>query len=147
MTISSLGLEICVSQPDRYRSRGERQIAGFLDQRQIPFEYEHPLALFHRDRIRLYYPDFYLPGQGLFIEYFGMLGNNEYENGLNEKLAAYQANQATVLSVYPFNLQRPDWGNYLENQIDLMLSRRLNEYRQYVTATPEERRVSLRAQS
>jgi hypothetical protein len=51
-----------------FKSKGEYQIARFLERNQIRYQYEHPLAVVDRGRVRIWYPDFQLPEYGLILE-------------------------------------------------------------------------------
>jgi len=46
--------------PRGYRSRGEEQIARFLERNGIAYQYEYPLAVIDQGKTRIYYPDFRL---------------------------------------------------------------------------------------
>ncbi len=83
---------------DRYKSKGEARIAGFLKERQIPFQYEYPLAIKDRDQVRIWYPDFRLPDYSLIIEYFGMNRNPTYNDQIAHKIRTYQ--EAGVAGIY-----------------------------------------------
>lgn len=60
------------------KSYGEMDIANFLFQNGIAYEYEREYELDTRtDRNAQYYPDFYLTDYGCYIEYFGINEKNE----------------------------------------------------------------------
>jgi len=44
-----------------FKSRGEVQIARFLDRNKLTYRYEHPLAVLDKGKTRIWYPDFLLP--------------------------------------------------------------------------------------
>jgi len=73
-----------------YRSKAEVQIARLLDRHGIAYRYEHPLAVLDRGKVRLWYPDFYLPEYGVIIEYFGLHGNAGYEEQTKRKIEVYE---------------------------------------------------------
>ena len=95
-----------------YRSQGEKRIAATLDQYGIPFVYEQRVRIQYNGRTQTLRPDFYLPGFNLYIEYYGRVGNQDYDLRTANKNAAYAANNINVLSVYPWDLIQ-DWPNYL----------------------------------
>jgi DNA helicase IV len=66
------------------KSFGEKAIADFLFEHDVPYHYERNLWWKERN----YRPDFTLPVQnskGLIIEYFGMTGDSEYDQQAEEK--------------------------------------------------------------
>ena len=69
-----------------YRSEGERLIADFLRSENIHCVHEYPMALLdEQEQVRLWYPDFWLPGLNVVIEYLGMKGKPEYEKAVRRK--------------------------------------------------------------
>ncbi|MDY6388273.1 MAG: UvrD-helicase domain-containing protein [Fibrobacter sp.] len=55
------------------KSYGEMDIANFLWQNQVAFEYERPYRFLTATEVyRQYQPDFYLPEYDIYIEYFGI---------------------------------------------------------------------------
>ena len=81
-----------------YKSQGEQKIADFLKGEGIAFQYEYPLAIEDRGQVRIWYPDFRLPEYGMIIEYFGMNGNNAYDEQMYHKIQAYR--QARIEGIY-----------------------------------------------
>ncbi len=73
------------------KSYGELDIANFLNQNSIAYEYEKPYEKDTRtEQYTQYKPDFYLPEYGIYIEYFGIDRNGqvpEYFEGSHEKTA------------------------------------------------------------
>ena len=51
-----------------FKSRGEVQIARFLDRNSILYNYEQPLAVVDQGKTRVWYPDFQLPEYSMIIE-------------------------------------------------------------------------------
>jgi len=76
----------------KYKSYGEKVIAEMLAKHDINFEYEHPTLIRQKykdddkERLSIWYPDFWLPKYSIIIEYFGMEGNKEYDRGKDRKL-------------------------------------------------------------
>jgi hypothetical protein len=97
-----------------YKSKGEEQIADFLKNRNIAFQYEYPLAIKDRDQVRIWYPDFRLPEYGMIIEYFGMNGNTAYNEQIAHKIFTYK--EAGVEGIYL--LESSLSGNWQEQIID-----------------------------
>lgn len=98
------------------KSEGERQIAALLDQCGIRYMYEAPVIVNQHGKSRIWYPDFHLPEFGLYIEYYGLIGNPDYDRGVIEKNTAYTASGISVISVYPNHLKR-DWPGYLVREV------------------------------
>ena len=73
-----------------FKSKGEREIAGFLERQQIAYQYEYPLAVVDRGKTKIWYPDFKLPEYGVIMEYFGMNGDSSYDQQMAHKMKAYQ---------------------------------------------------------
>lgn len=70
-----LGLQRESLAGDYVRSDGEKVIANFLFEHDIPYIYEKP---FYIGGVT-FRPDFYLTEQKIVIEYFGMLGDPDYD--------------------------------------------------------------------
>ena len=96
----------------KLRSEGERRIAATLDKYGIPFLYEQKVIVNDNGRVRTLRPDFYLPEFNLYIEYYGRVGNQDYDIRTAKKQTAYAANNINVVSIYPWDLIQ-DWPNYL----------------------------------
>jgi len=52
---------------NRYKSNGEKKIAGYLTKRGFTFSYERPVALLDDDKTKIWYPDFYLDDYHILI--------------------------------------------------------------------------------
>lgn len=74
------------------KSYGEMDIANFLWQNQVVFEYERPYRfLTATEDYRQYQPDFYLPEYDVYIEYFGINRKGKVSDafsGKNGKIAS-----------------------------------------------------------
>jgi hypothetical protein len=76
---------------ENYKSRGENLIAGFLKEAGIKFLYEYPIIIIDDDdKIRMWYPDFWLPQLNIVIEYFGMMNDEQYREQVKKKQTLYQ---------------------------------------------------------
>jgi len=87
----------------KYKSKGEEAIAEVLNKYNIDFVYEHPLLIKETkdndtEKLRIWYPDFWLPKYSIVIEYFGM-NNLEYNKGKKAKLEAYKKLDIDCISV------------------------------------------------
>ncbi len=102
-----------------YRSRGERKVAGLLDQYGIPFFYEHPLLILDRGRHRIWHPDFTLPTYGgLIVEYAGMPDRPDYMQGIRHKAKAFEFNGVPALFLYPWDVRGENWQEHAMARID-----------------------------
>ena len=124
-----------------YKSRGERQIAGFLGSRDIAFQYEYPLAIKDRGQVRIWYPDFRLPEYGTIIEYFGMNGNGPYNDQMAHKISTYE--EAGIDGIYLTESSfSGDWQRGILDRIEQTLEGKL---RRISTVNCENYATTLRA--
>lgn len=79
------------------QSDGERLIAEWLAAHRIAFRYDNRFRIIKGYAIR---PDFYLPEHDLYIEYWGMEDNLDYQIGMLEKKKLYQHAGKRLLSFY-----------------------------------------------
>lgn len=101
----SENLETKINTANQFKSAGERKIAEVLDKYGISFKYESPVIVIDNDsKQRIWYPDFYLPEFGLYIEFFGLAGVPSYDEMIREKLAVYRNHQIEVIPVYQKNI-------------------------------------------
>ena len=85
------------------RSLSELCIANWLYANRIPFEYER----------KVYFPisresahcDFYLPDHGVYIEFWGLSGDKNYEHYKRWKENNYTSNAIPLISLYPSDLK------------------------------------------
>ena len=85
------------------RSLSELCIANWLYANRIPFEYER----------KVYFPisresahcDFYLPDHGVYIEFWGLSGDKNYEHYKRCKENNYTSNAIPLISLYPSDLK------------------------------------------
>jgi hypothetical protein len=94
----------------------------------VPFTYEQPASVFDGERTRIWYPDFFLRGQGIFLEYRGREHDPVYDEGIARKEAVYAANGLTILTVTP-NVFRGNWPTRILDQIEEILADRLALFR------------------
>jgi len=110
-----------------YKSWGEEQIARLLDKNQIAYQYEYPLAVIDRGKIRLNYPDFHLKDFGIIIEYFGVNGNSNYDEQAQHKIEVYK--QAGIDGLYlTRDSLRGDWPKKILGGIEDILKGRLEKF-------------------
>ena len=116
MILGELEKKVKAEDSQAFRSEGERRIAATLDQYGIPFVYEQKVTVSDNGKVRTLRPDFYLPEFNLYIEYYGRVGNQDYDLRTARKKAAYAANNINVVSIYPWDLLE-DWPNYLFDRL------------------------------
>ena len=110
-----------------YKSWGEEQIARFLDRNEIEYQYEYPLAIVDHGKIRMWYPDFRLPEQGIIIEYFGVNGNSNYDEQARHKIQVYKKEGIDGLFLTRDSL-KGDWPTRIMSQIKSILNNRLDRF-------------------
>ena len=114
------------------KSEGERRIAYFLDANSIKYIYEPGVLVGSASKKpRIWYPDFYLPEFGAYIEYYGLVGNKNYVKGIKAKESMYSKIGMDVVPVYPW-MFRENWKGYIMKELKLTTSRR---YRNLMTKT------------
>ena len=70
------------------KSRGEKRIADYFFEHDLPYIYEHP---FNTDDGNVIRPDFYIPSpHRIIIEYCGLKGNLDYEDSLQYKRSFWE---------------------------------------------------------
>jgi len=117
-------IESKIKETFNYRSIGERKIADVLDKYHIDFKYEKPALIQDEHNLqRIWYPDFYLPEFGLYLEYYGLTGNHNYDNSILKKDSAYHKNGLDVIPVYPVNVNN-GLSEYIIHNIDYSLMRK-----------------------
>ena len=101
-----------------FKSEGERKIAYFLENNSIRYQYEQGV-LVNSDygKPRIWYPDFYLPEVGSYIEYYGLAGRENYDRGIKRKEEAYSRAGLTVIPVYPWTFGH-DWERYIMKELE-----------------------------
>ena len=109
------------------KSRGELQIARLLERNGIAYQYEYPLAVIDRGRVRLWYPDFRLPEYGLIIEYFGVNGDPGYDQRIRHKIETYRRAGIEGLFLRSQDL-RGDWPGRILGRIEAILKTRLQRF-------------------
>ena len=72
---------------------------------------------------RIWYPDFYLPEFGTYIEYYGLAGQQNYDQGLKAKQSAYSKMGFEVISVFPWMIKQ-NWQKYIMKELERNTVRR-----------------------
>ena len=115
-----------------YKSRGEQAIADVLTKYNIEFKYEYPLLIKEKkpndgEKLRIWYPDFWLPRYSIIIEYFGIEGDKHYDKCKTEKLKAYRALDIDCISVKPSTIKK-DLKAYLLISIKRLITDKVRHF-------------------
>ena len=113
----------------KLKSEGERRIAYFLESNSIKYQYEPALLINSDQKPRILYPDFYLPEVAAYIEYFGLVGKQNYDDGIKRKENLYSKAGLAVIPVYPWTLSE-NWEGYIMNELERITTHR---YRSLMT--------------
>jgi len=111
-----------------YKSRAEVRIAGLLDREGIAYRYEYPLAVVDQGRVRIWYPDFYLPEYGMIIEYFGVNGDADYDRRKEHKMQVYRTAGIEGVFLNEGTLKRQG-STAISQQIEDVLQQRMRRFR------------------
>jgi len=108
----------------RFKSEGERRIASFLKDSSIKYQYEPGVLVnSYEYKPRIWYPDFYLPEFGTYIEYFGLAGRQNYDRGIKRKEVVYSKMGLDVIQVYPWTFAE-NWQGYIMEELEQTAIRR-----------------------
>lgn len=116
------------------KSYGELDIANFLNQNRIAYEYEKPYEKDTRtEEYMQYKPDFYLPEYGIYIEYFGIDRNGKvpeyfegshgktptqtYHDAMEWKQKLHESNGTTMISCYAYEKMEGVLLEHLEERL------------------------------
>ena len=119
-------VELRTLSGDLVKSIQELQIANFLTEHGVNFEYEfqyeHQTAT--RER-RQYLPDFYLSDHGIYIEHFALNEDGDpppqwsgYSEGVVWKRQTHQRHGTTLIETYSWEHQRGTWRSSLQEKLE-----------------------------
>ena len=94
------------------QSAGEKTIAEALHGMGLQYRYDNRFRIIKGYAIR---PDFYLPELDLYIEYWGMEDNLDYQIGMLEKKKLYQQAGKKLISLY--SRERPHLATRLQEHL------------------------------
>lgn len=83
------------------RSQGEMIIDNWLYNNNIIHEYERKIILNNEE----YFADFYIKNKNLYIEYFGLTNNDDYNKKTEHKKTIYEKNNISCIYLYPEDLK------------------------------------------
>lgn len=97
----------------------EREVSEFLSALGIWWKYEHPICVYDDDdRTRIWYPDFFLPKLGIYIEVCGV-DRPDYD--YRERI--YDKNVSKVIFVHYYK-DKEKWRTFLvQRLLDIQLKR------------------------
>jgi len=93
---------------EQVKSAFEKAIADFLFIQKIEYQYEKSIRIGRAQR-KMYRPDFYLPRYDLYIEYYGLLGDKEYNTNIFLKKHTQHCLGLNVMELYPNNWDNLSW--------------------------------------
>jgi hypothetical protein len=131
-------LETKIEGTYSFKSEGERKIAEVLNRYRIDFRYEWPVLVRDYDqKFRIWYPDFFLPKYGVYLEYFGYENNPDYDNGRKRKEKIYKEMKMDVISIDSKILEN-QLENHIINQLYRIQTKRQTEVKSkiYTLRTP-----------
>ena len=87
----------------RVRSKAEAMIDDYLYGKGIVHAYERKLPI-----EEVVYPDFYIPNGNVYIEFWGLEGNADYDKRKKEKIEIYAQNQFNLIELTDKDIERLD---------------------------------------
>lgn len=102
----------------------ERNVAQYLDEKGIRWTYEFPVIVkVENDKLRIWYPDFYLLDLGLFVE---VCGTEKDKDEKYRRECVYKENEISVVFLHYY---KPDnqWKSFLETEVNSIERSRVYE--------------------
>lgn len=102
--------QVCYSEDGRQCfSRFEQIISNVLYSNEVFYEKDMPYKTFIRNFHREYTVDYYLPQYNVYIEVFGMVGVDDYDNRVTEKQMLFESNNLNLISIFPIDFQNNNY--------------------------------------
>lgn len=98
------------------KSKKEKVIADYLHSQNISYVYEKTLNL----DWKIIHPDFYLPQYNIYLEFWWLIKDKEYEHIMRFKMALYRNYGVDYISIYPYNIKDL-------KSLDYFFKKKLNE--------------------
>ena len=111
-------------EKDQFKSEGERKIAELFDRYNIKYKYEQGVLVTIDEKPKIWHADYFLPEYGIYVEYYGLAGNQDYDKGIERKNKTYSEMGIEVIPVYPSDFSN-GWQSYILNQIYTISKNRL----------------------
>jgi len=121
------GLENALEYVESHGSFCEKQIARTLNINRIRYSYEYPVAVVDRGKVRLWYPDFWLPDYGMAIEYLGVTNCEAYTERVQHKKDVYDAAGVSCVYVDAEDMKY-NWPEQILNQVRAHLADTLERF-------------------
>ena len=100
------GVKSITKKDEQVRSKAEKYIADYFFANNINYEYEKPFATgFWIFKGKVIKPDFYLIDYDVYVEYWGLLNDQNYRHIMGFKMNMYRKHRLKVISLYPNNLK------------------------------------------
>lgn len=103
-------------QGEIVKSNYEKDVANYLYEQGIEYVYEKPLKL--SDGVTVH-PDFYLPEFDIYIEIYGMWGDQKYSQDRSKKQWAYDQDDIKVIELW-FGNGRGSFRYHLEREFEVL---------------------------
>lgn len=127
MVLSYEGLDAALERVERYGSSGERQIARALAGHGVRFLYEHPVAVVDRGKVRVWYPDLWLPDYCIAMEYVGIKDDADYSRRTAHRKAIFEEAGIPYLMIAKSDLHG-NWPKRILADIHATLVERLDRF-------------------
>ena len=100
--------------PSERMSPAEKSVYEYLNSRKVKCFYEFPVALFDEQKhIRLWYPDFYLPSLGVYLE---VCGTEKDKKEKYRRQQLFKENDIPILFLHCYK-EDTKWTVFLDNLI------------------------------
>ena len=110
-------------------------VAHYLDKKGIIYKYEVPICIIaEQTNQRTWYPDFYLPKLGIYLE---VCGTPKDRIGKIRRKRVYEENQIPVIFLHYYKSDSK-WKKYLEDEIEKIEDTRMNEFVKLVSSKKED---------
>ena len=94
---------------ENYASNYEKQFADYLKRKNVRYQLHPKLKVKGKKGKLTCEPDFYLPEFEVYVEIWGMIGDEEYKKYYDLKKETYNKNQIEHIDIYPKNFENLDW--------------------------------------
>ena len=110
-----------------YKSGGEKKIARYLTSQHIDFTYERPVAVLDQGKTKIWYPDFFMDGFHIILEYLGMNRSSRGAEINDYKRKVYSSNKMDLIEIYPEDFGG-NWKGIIQRGICETLESRVQNY-------------------
>lgn len=114
---------------DYHRSNAERMIANWFYRNNIRYDYERVKIPKTNSKYGYYIPDFRLLDHSVYVEYFGVVGDDKYYNKTSDKQKCYEERKMKVMYLHPDDL--PHIEKAFRREFEIVMRRGYNHYIKY----------------